>query len=114
MKLSDLSVEEILEKVEPIMENCLAGSNERNHEKHTKDFTDRMKAIVTPDELKRQLASEPAVYFTQRDFVCLFRRSQSVGIVWKQSISSSDDELMNQAIFKEVDGKILIDHCIIC
>ena len=114
LNLSDLRLEEILNIVEPIMDNCLEGSNESNHKKHTKDFTDRMKSIVTPEELKRQLSIEPKTYWTKRKFVCLFRRSDSVGIVWKQTIASSNDELINQAIFKEVEGKILIDHCMIC
>ena len=114
LKLSNLTEDEILNIVEPIMDNCLEGSNERDHEKHTKDFTDRMKSIVTPDELKRQLSCEPKTYFTKRKFLHLFRRSGSLGVVWKQEISSSNDELINQAIFKEIEGNILIDHCMIC
>ena len=96
------------------MDNGLEGSNEGDHKKHTKHFTNRMKSIVTPEELKRQLLIEPKIYWTKREFVCLFRTSDSVGIVWKQKTSSSNDELINQAIFKEVEGKILIDHCMIC
>jgi hypothetical protein len=52
LKLSDLSSDEILKIVEPIMDNCLEGSNEGNHKKHTRDFTDRMKSIVTPKNLR--------------------------------------------------------------
>ena len=114
LKFTNLSEDEILNLVEPIMDSCLEGSNEGDHKKHTKYFTNRMKSIVTPEELKRQLSIEPKVYWTKREFVCLFRRNDSVGIVWKQKTSSSNDELINQAIFKEVEGKILIDHCMIC
>lgn len=52
MKFYNLSNNEILNIVDPIMDNCLEGSNEGNHKKHTKDFTDRMKAIVTPKNSK--------------------------------------------------------------
>ena len=114
LKLPNLRLDQILKIVEPIMDNCLEGSNEGNHEKHTRDFTDRMKSIVTPDELQRQLSSYPKVYFTSREFLHLFRRRDSIGIVWKQFTSSNNDELINQAIFKEVKGNILIDHCMIC
>ena len=96
------------------MDSCLEGSNEGDHKKHTKDFTDRMKSIVTPEELKRQLSIEPKIFWTKRGFVSLFRRSYSVEIVWKQKTFSSSDELINQATYKEVEGKILIDHCMIC
>ena len=114
LKLSDLSSDEILKMVEPIMANCLEGSNEGNHKKHTRDFTDRMKSIVTPEELEKQLSSYPKVYFTHREFLHFFRRTDSIGIVWKQFTSLNNDELINQAIFKIIKGNILIDHCMIC
>ena len=97
-----------------VKKNLEKVSKSDNHEKHTRDFTDRMKSIVTPEELQRQLSSNPKVYFTERRFLNLFRRTDSIGIVWKQFTSLNNDELINQAIFKEVNGNILIDHCMIC
>jgi len=109
-----MNEKEILNIVEPIMDNCLEGSNEANHQKHTIDFTERMKNIVTPENLKKQLSHSPRAYFTKRKYIHIFRRNKSIGVVWKQSISTSNDELMNQTIFVEINKKILIDHCIIC
>ena len=106
--------DEILRIVEPIMDNCLNGSNEDNHAKHTRDFTERMRKIVTPENLRFQLSKKPRVFFTERKFIKLFRRRDSIGIIWKQFISTSNDELMNQAIFIERNEQILIDHCMIC
>ena len=81
LKLSDLSSGEILKIVEPIMDDCLEGSNQGNHKKHTRHFTDRMKSIVTPEELEKQLSSYQKVFFTHREFLHFFRRTDSVGIV---------------------------------
>ena len=114
MQLSKMSTEEVLEVVEPLMDNCLAGSNENDHAKHLEHFNQRMKGIVTPEELNRQLAVSPRAYFTDRVFLHLFRRQHSVGIVWQQHTSLNDDELINQAIFVEQSGQVLIDHCMIC
>ena len=114
MKFIEMKENEILGIVEPIMDNCLNGSNEDNHAKHTRDFTERMRKIVTPENLKLQLSKEPRAFFTERQFIKLFRRKNSIGIIWKQFISTSNDELINQAIFVERNGKILIDHCMIC
>ena len=114
MKFTHMTESEILSLVEPMMDNCLEGSNEGDHAKHVRDFTDRIKNIVTPENLAKQLSHEPRIYFTTREFVHLFRRQESIGIIWKQYITASDDELMNQAMFVERDGKILIDHCMIC
>ena len=72
-----------------------------------------MRKIVTPENLRLQL-KEPRAFFTERKFIKLFRRQDSIGIIFKQLISSSNDELMNQAIFVERNEKILIDHCMIC
>ena len=114
MSFINMNEKEILDIVEPIMDNCLEGSNEANHQKHTRDFTERMKNIVTPENLKKQLFHSRKAYFTKRKFIHIFRRNKSIGVVWKQSISTSNDELMNQTIFVEINKKILIDHCIIC
>ena len=114
MSFINMNEKKILDIVDPIMDNCLEGSNEANHQKHTRDFTDRMKNIVTPENLKKQLSHSPRAYFTKRKFIYMFRRNKSIGVVWKQYISNSNDELMNQAIFVENNKKILIDHCIIC
>ena len=45
MKFIEMEKNEILGIVEPIMDNCLNGSNEDNHAKHTRDFTERMRKI---------------------------------------------------------------------
>ena len=43
MSFSELSEKEILDLVEPIMDNCLQGSNEDDHAKHVRAFTGRLK-----------------------------------------------------------------------
>ena len=114
MNFIEMDESQILALVEPIMDNCLSGSNEDDHSKHTQDFTQRMKEIVTPENLTLQLSEKPRILFTDRTFIHLFKRQNSIGVIWKQSISTSNDELMNQAIFVQRHKKILIDHCMIC
>ena len=109
-----MNEKEILYIIEPIMDNCLEGSNEDNHQKHTRDFTDRMKNIVTPANLKKQLSHIPRAYFTKREFLNIFRRDKSIAVVWRQYISNSNNEFINQAIFVEINKRIYIDHCMIC
>ena len=61
MSLAQKTDAETLAIVEPLMDNCLAGSTERDHAKHVRDFTDLLRAIVTPENLAAQLdrASPP-------------------------------------------------------
>jgi hypothetical protein len=49
MNLLAMTDDEILGEITSIMDNMMEGSTEINHAKHTQNFTERMKAIVTPD-----------------------------------------------------------------
>ena len=51
IKIHTLSDREILAAVEPIMDKLMHGSTEIDHARHTRDFTDRMKGIVTSEWL---------------------------------------------------------------
>ena len=52
----------------------MEGSTEINHEKHTRDFTDRMKRIVTKEYLEKVCKRYQAEwgYFGKREFVAVF------------------------------------------
>ncbi len=79
----NLTDDEILKLEEPIMSNMVEGSTEINHAKHTRDFTQRMLCIVTPDHLRRVCENYQAKlgFFERREFVALFRRSDSVAVI---------------------------------
>ena len=87
MSLSQMTDAEILAIVEPLMDNCLAGSTERDRAKRVRDFTDRLRAIVTPENLVAQLESgQPNNgYFAERELISIFRRPGWVGVVWRLS-----------------------------
>ena len=101
-------------EIDPFGAIWIAKRNSDGENPAWNDLSERMKKIVTPQNLKLQLSKEPRAFFTQRKFIYLFRRKNSIGIIWKQFISSSKDELINQAIFVERNKTILIDHCMIC
>jgi hypothetical protein len=86
MLLANQSDEDILKIANPIMNNLMEGSTEIDHAKHTRDFTNRMKRIVTKDYLEKVCQHYQAEwgYFSKREFVAIFRRPSSVAIVWKQ------------------------------
>ena len=107
---------ELLAIFEPMMENCLSGSSAIDDAQHVRDFTERLAAILTRENLEVQCASyRPQLgVFGWREFVCLFRRDASVAIVRRQFFTKSDDEFVNQANFVFRDGRVMIDHCLIC
>ena len=113
--IADLSDREILAIVEPIMDNLMQGSTEIDHARHTRDFTARMRAMVTPERLQAMCADyqQRIGTFEAREFRALFRRSTSVAVVWKQTCSRSTDEFVAEAVFVPTDGKWLVDHAMV-
>ena len=87
VELAKQSDEEILAVANPLMDNLMEGSTEINHAKHVRDFTDRLKALVSEEGLKKMCAFYQADigYFTDREVLAIFRRRESVGVVWRQS-----------------------------
>ena len=110
-----MSDKEILAIVEPLMNNLMEGSTEIDHAKHTRDFTQRMKDIVTEERLEKMCADYQARIglFTDRELVGIFRRSNSVAVVWRQWCSKTSDEFVAEAVVVEQDGRYLVDHAMI-
>ena len=67
MNFVEMEENEILRIIEPMMDNCLRGSNENNYAKYTRDFNERMKKIVTPENLKLQLSKEPRAFLSKEN-----------------------------------------------
>lgn len=100
MELAKKSDEDILAVANPIMDNLMEGSTEINHAKHTRDFTERLKAIVTPEHLM-QVCKRYQVewgYFSHREFVAVFRRPSSVAIVWRQWCTKQEGEFVAEMV----------------
>lgn len=115
MELASYSDEKILEIVEPLMQNMLDGSTQINHAKHVKDFTKRLKVIVTDENLSKMCEDyqEKLGFFDRREPVAIFRRELSVAVTWRLWFTKSTDEFVCEAMFVERDGKLLFEHCMI-
>ena len=115
MNLTGLSDEQILDVVNPLMDNLMEGSREIDHAKHTRDFTQRMKDIVTAERLEEMCTEyqNRIGFFEQRDVVGVFRREHSVAVVWRQWSSKTADEYVAEIVIIEKDGQHLVDHAMI-
>ena len=111
----DLTDGEILKIVEPLMTNLMEGSTEINHAKHTRDFTDRLLCVVTPEHLRWVCNDYQTKWgvFLQREFVALFRRSDSIAVIWRQFCSRSPDVRVAEAVFVSQGDRIKIDHVLV-
>ena len=110
MDFSKLSDEEILHIANPLMDNLMEGSSERNHEKHSRDFTNRLKNIVTKENLEKQLRDNVLGEFTKRELINIIRKKDSIFVLWKQWLSNSEDEFLAEIVIIEKENRYLVDH----
>jgi hypothetical protein len=115
MTLAQKSDAEILAMANPIMDNLMEASTAIDHERHVRDFTDRLKAIVTKDHLEKvclQYQGEKG-YFSGREVIAIFRRPNSVAIVWKQRFTKVAGEFVAEMVLVEQGSRYLVDHVMV-
>ena len=108
----EMTESEILGIANPIMDNLMQASTDIDHERHVKDFTDQLKAIVTKDNLEAQCKEYQATlgYFSERKFVGVFKKETDAAIFWKQKYTKSSGEHIAFLRLVSVDGKILVQN----
>lgn len=115
MNFEEKSVEEILSIANPIMDNLMSASTDIDHERHVKDFTERAKAIVTPEHLERvcKKYQEEKGLWLRREAVAVFKRPDSAAIIWKQYCSKAKGEYVAEIVLIYKNGKYLVDHAMV-
>jgi len=115
MSFEKMSDQQLWDIANPIMDNLMDASTHIDHARHTQDFTDRIKTIVTPDYLQhicQQYQSEKG-YFSSRTPVAVFRRPDSVALVWKQTFTNAQGEYVAEMVLVQQNGRYLVDHVMV-
>ena len=110
MDFSKLSDKEILDIATPLMDNIMQGSSEGNYEKLSRDFTNRLKKIVTKDCFEKQIADNTLGDFKNRELLSIIHKKDSIFVLWKQWFTESSDEFLAEIIIIQKNGKFLVDH----
>ncbi len=115
MNFEELSEEEILKIANPIMDNLMEASTRIDHEKHVRDFNDRMLKIVTKDHLQKVCVKYQTEkgFFAERTPVAVFRRPDSAAIIWKQAFSKAPGEFVAEMVLVYEEGQFLVDHAMV-
>lgn len=115
MNFQEMDDHQILSIANPIMDNLMNASTEIDHSRHIRDFSDRLKRIVTKDYLEtvcKDYQSDKG-YFENREFIALFKRPQSAAIIWKQTFSKAKGEFVAEMVLVHQNGKFLCDHVMV-
>ena len=115
MLMQDKTDTEVLEIVNQIMDNLMDASTRIDHEQHTRDFTERLRAIVTQEYLSkvcRQYQNEKG-FFADRELISLIRRPDAIAVLWKQQFTKAKGDFVAEALFVDRGGEYKVDHVMI-
>lgn len=115
MNFEKMSEKEILGIATPIMNNLMGASTEINYENHIKDFSDRLKSMFSKEYFQKVCTQYQAEkgFFTERQFVEIFKRPDSAAIIWKQFFSKAEGEFVAEMVLIHKDGEFLCDHVMV-
>lgn len=115
MPLESMSEAEILGIANPIMDNLMDASTVIDHERHIRDFSVKMKALVTKEYLQKvcEKYQREKGYFSRREPVAVFKRPGGAAIIWKQWFTKAPGEFVAEMLLVETDGKFQVDHAMV-
>ena len=115
MQLSKMSDSDILLIANPIMDNLMDASTNIDYERHVRDFTDRAKSTLSKDLLEYicKEYQRNKGFFKHRELVAIFRRPESVAIVWKQLFTIHPGEFVAELVLVQENDKFLVDHVMV-
>jgi len=115
MQLAQQSDTDIFAVANPIMDNLMAASTAIDYERHVRDFTARAKSTL-PQNLFQTICQEyqsSKGFFAQREPVAIFRRPDSIAIVWKQTFTRQPGEFVAELVLVQQEDRILVDHAMV-
>jgi hypothetical protein len=115
MNFEEMSENEILDIANPIMDNLMDASTKIDHKRHVRDFTERMRSIVTKEYLQKVCEKYQAEkgFFADRQPVAVFKRPGSAAIIWRQSFTKAKGEFVAEMVLVHQNGKFLCDHAMV-
>ena len=111
----EMSDSEIIDIANPMMDNLMQASTEINHKKHVRDYTDRMKNIVTEDYLQKvcKKYQSDKGYFANREVMAVLKRPDSTVIIWRQTFTKASGEFLAEMLLVRDKNRYLIDHVVV-
>lgn len=115
MKLADKSDNEILAVANPIMDNLMDASTAIDYDRHVRDFTDRLKRCLSREQLECICRDYQRTkgYFADREFVAIFRRPDSIAVLWRQRFTRQPGDFVAEMVLTEENGRCLVDHVMV-
>lgn len=115
MNFQNLSDVDILAIATPIMDNLMDASTAVDYERHIRDFSPRLRQQLSREALQAICVDYQSSkgFFADRQFVALFRRPDSVAIVWRQTFTQAAGDFVAEMVLIEQGEQYLVDHVMV-
>ena len=110
MNLVDKSDDEIIEIANPIWENLVRSSNNKDYGSFTKDFSSQMLYGANEVELGKQWANNKLLtsLSEKQEFLGTIRRNQFITVLYKQTSQTMPGEFLGRLVLGEEDGLVKV------
>jgi len=110
MKLVDKTDNEILEIANPLWDDLVKHSNNKNYQGFTKDFSARMLMGANEIEIGKQWANNEVVtnLSNERQFLGCIRRDDFITVLYKQTSTKIQGEFLGRLVLGVEDNQVKI------
>ena len=110
-----LSDETLLEIANQMMNDLMDASTHMDYERHIQHFSRRAKSILDETQFKVVCGvyQEKMGTFTDREFIGLFRRPDSIAVIWKQHYSKVAGDYVAEMVMIIEDNQYRVDHAFV-
>ena len=110
MNLQDKTDEEIIKIANPLWDNLVKSSNNKDYSGFTKDFSAQMLYGANEVEIGKQWANNDLLVNLSNDKICLgcLRRNEYVTVLYKQKSTKLSGEFLGRLVLGIEDKKVKV------
>ena len=110
MNLQDKTDEEIIKIANPLWDNLVKSSNNKDYSGFTKDFSAQMLYGANEVEIGKQWANNDLLVNLSNDKICLgcLRRNEYVTVLYKQKSTKLSGDFLGRLVIASEEGIIKI------
>ncbi|HEX7341692.1 MAG TPA: hypothetical protein VF269_05390 [Rhodanobacteraceae bacterium] len=115
MDLASQSDADIMAVVDPIMNHLMDASTAVDYAAHVRDFTERAKGMLSRPAFEAICSQYQNTrgLFAARERVAIFRRPDSIAVVWRQCFTKVPGDYVAELVLVEREGRNLVDHVMV-
>ncbi len=112
LSCSKIDVNEVREYADAMTENLLIGRNEKNYEKYSKDFSDKMKEAVSEDKFLESIdliEGKIGKYIeNSKKFNTATKDKNYIIVTYKAKFTDESSDVTVRIVFEDVNGEMKI------